>query len=243
MSDKDSKSEQNKSYLKTLDIQNSTFLSKLELEDSQIKMFLARATNLYHHVQMMGLILLVGGVPTTTSFLVLESISPILSLVSLILLSSTGLPLLLLPLMLANHKQLKLEQIISISKNNLLTMKSSIYEYYAKYPETDRETYQRLHLFQNALHHANFFFLLYHLEKIYDQKRFVFNRKIRTNSKNIILQERLCIKNELAEYGKYYSVHYKSGLFGKLDKFNTVIREVMDEFGIDYKNQSSKTAI
>ena len=230
--------EQNKFCLKSLDAQNSVFLSKLELEDSEIKLSIERVTNLLYHIQMMGLIILVGGIPITSSFFISELISPSLYLTSVGTVFSIGLPFLLLPRLLVNYKQIIFEKSISYSKNSMLSMKSFIYEYYAEHPQTDHETYKSLLLSQNALYNTSFFVLLYNLEKIYDQKRYVVSRKISMNSKNYIQKEREDTEKMLKDYGEYYSKHSKESLYVELADILKPVLHIMDGLGIDYHNSS-----
>ena len=229
-------SEQNKFYLKSLDVRIDISLSKLEAYDSTCKLYLNRILNFALHMQMMGLIVLVSGITALSSFFISELLPIIPFVVGITIVFVIGIPLLLFQQFLLTRQQMEFEDSITASKNSMLHLKSVIYDIYTTYPQTPADTYDGLSRFQYALHQANFFLILGYSARLYNKKRFFIFKMNKVFLKNEILEINDDVKDQLEGFDQYWSEHYNVDLFATLDIAWRVIHRAMDRLGIKSQN-------
>ena len=245
MSDENFISEQNKFYLKTLDVKNDELRSRVDLLDSVVELSFKQSTNKMFHEQMMGLIILVGCIPIASFSYISGQISFSYFFLSLIIASAIGGGLLFSSRIgKTGDDMYNLKNHLINLKIDMFYIKSFIYKYYFLHPQTVTEISDELFHIQEALYFANFFFYVRDLDKIYDQKRYLFFSKYGKNRKNNILISKKNIKKQLVAYAKYYSKHQhaephaelRAELHAKLDNVIKSIFNALDELRIDYKN-------
>ena len=210
-------SEQNKSRLKTLNVKNDVFLSRVNLIDSRIKLIFKRYTTLRFHRQMVGLLIIIGyftiAIPSYPSWLISSSTD---LLISFIIPIFGGAVVLYYTLFGMDVDTVKLEDRISSFKNHLLQMKSFVYDYYTKHPQITLKTYDDLEWFQDTLYDAQYFLLGHDLLKIMSQKRYTFFISDDQHPKNTITPGMEIAGKRVVKFYNHQKIHGDKELNSKL---------------------------